>query len=58
VKITLIDGTIETVRTRADVEKLWKSDRVSLVEAASVLGHLLGLHPSNAHKVWAYLESL
>jgi hypothetical protein len=56
VPVKLIDGTTVEVNDRKTIEHLWK--KVSLVEVASCLTMLLGIHPSNAHSVWSYLAQL
>jgi hypothetical protein len=58
IEIGLLDGSTVKTNDRKVIECLWKTDKVSLVEAASCLTILLNLHPSNAHRVWAYLEKL
>jgi hypothetical protein len=55
VPVKLIDGTTVEVNDRATIERLWKTNKVSLVDAASCLTALLGIHPSNARRVWSYL---
>jgi hypothetical protein len=56
--ITLIDGVKQEVNTRREIERLWRLDKISLVEAANALIILLHLHPSHAPKIWGYLEAI